>query len=241
MSKKAEYKAFPELSPYLNDDRYRNPKEDHKFILEELKSIYASDSIKNVCDVGCGNGDLLYLLKQNFVNWNLAGYDYTKEFIDYARKFDGLKDVKLFHKDLFKIEEKYDIVLADGITHIFPDIEKTLNKYLEICNKGGHILTTGRFNKYDIEVRLQYCDNSNPETKGIWREDWCQHSRSLILELFQDKVDKIKFIDVIMDKEIKQNQNTPINQWTFRNSEGKNIITNGTNVILNKTLLVIKK
>jgi len=241
MNKKAEYKAFPNLSPYLKDDRYNNPKEDHKFILSKLKSIYDNDLIQSACDVGCGNGDLLYLIKQNYNNWELTGYDYTKEFIEHAQKFDGLKDVRFFHQDLFKIEEKYDIVLADGVTHIFPDIEKTINKYLEICNDGGHILTTGRFNKHDIEVRMQYCDNSNPEAKGVWREDWCQHSRSLILELFKDKVDKIEFIDVVMDKNINYNPNMPINQWTFRDFDGKNIITNGTNVILNKTLLIIKK
>ena len=88
---------------------------------------------------------------------------------------------------------------------------------------------------------MQYCDNSNPETKGIWREDWCQHSRSLIVNLFQKKVQEIEFIDVIMDKDLSYNSKMPINQWTFRNSEGKNLITNGTNVILNKTLLIIKK
>ena len=151
MKQKAKYKAFPNLSPYLKNDRYKNPKEDHKFILSKLKSIFKDDSTHSACDVGCGNGDLLYLIKQNYFNWELTGYDYTKEFIDYARKFEGLINVNFIHEDLFKIKNKYDIVLADGVTHIFPDIEKTISKYLEICNDGGYIVTTGRFNKYDIE------------------------------------------------------------------------------------------
>ena len=241
MKKSAEYKAFPELSPYLKGDRYNEPKEDHKFILERIKELYQEDTVINACDLGCGNGDLLYLIKQHFPSWDLTGYDYTQEFIDYAKAFEGLKDVSFFQKDLFKIEEKFDIVIADGVTHIFPDIEKTINKYLDICNSGGHIITTGRFNKFDIEVRLQYCDNSNPKTKDVWREDWCQHSRSTIIDLFFNKVQNIKFIDVIMDKDLSYNPKMPINQWTFRDSNGKNIITNGTNVILNKTLLIITK
>ena len=36
---KAEYKAYPEFSPYLKSDRYKNPKEDHKFILSIIKKI----------------------------------------------------------------------------------------------------------------------------------------------------------------------------------------------------------
>ena len=197
MVNKAKYRAFPQHSPYLKNDRYANPKEDHKFILSELKKLYKINSTHSVCDIGCGNGDLLFLIKQNFPNWKLTGYDYTKEFIEYAKQFDGLKGVDFIQSDLFKIESNFDILIADGITHIFPDIKKTINKYLEICNYGGHIITTGRFNKYDIEVRLQYCDNSNADTKGIWREDWCQHTRSSILELFSDKVQSIKFIHQI--------------------------------------------
>ena len=241
MNKKAEYKAYPDLSPYLKDDRYKNPKEVHKFILERIKELYKNDSKIKACDLGCGNGDLLYLIKQNFPYWDLAGYDYTNEFIDYAKAFKGLENVRFFQNDLFKVKEKYDIVISDGVTDIFPDIEKTINKYLDICNSGGHIITTGMFNKFDIEVRLQYCDNSNPETKGVWREDWCQHSRSFIIELFKDKVKKIDFIDVIMDKNLSYNPKMPIIQWTFRDSDGRNIITNGTNIFLNKTLLIITK
>ena len=44
-----------------------------------------------------------------------------------------------------------------------------------------------------------------------------------------------------MNKDLSYQPNMPINQWTFRDSEGKNIITNGTNLILNKTLLTIQK
>jgi len=241
MNEKAKYKAFPSLSPYLNTDRYKNPKEDHKFILSKLQEIYEPESKLNVCDLGCGNGDLLYLIHQHFSNWNLTGYDFTKEFIDFAKSQENLKEINFFQKDLFEVNQKFDLVIADSVTQIFPDIEKTLSKYLEICNEKGYIFTTGRFNKYDIEVRLQYCDNSNSEAEGVWREDWSQHSRSFIKKLFLDKVSFLEFTDVIMNKDLSYQANMPINQWTFRDSEGKNIITNGTNLILNKTLLTIQK
>ena len=239
--KNAKYNSFPNLSPYLSDDKYKNPKEDHKFILSQIKKNCDDNRIYSLCDLGCANGDLLYLIKQNFPEWKLTGYDYTEEFINYAKGFKGLKGVNLVHKDLFEIKDKFDFVISDGVTQIFPDIEKTINKYLDICNSGGYVITTGRFNKFDIEVRMQYCDNSNSEARGVWRQDWSFHSRTLIRNKFEKKVKKLDFLDVVMDKDIPFNPDMPINQWTFRDSNGRNIITNGTNFILNKTLLTIQK
>ena len=239
--KNASYNSFPNLSPYLSRDRYQDPKEDHKFILNEIKKRCVDGRNYSLCDLGCAHGDLLYLIKRNFPEWKLTGYDYTKEFIDYAKAFEGLEGVRLICEDLFKINDKFDFVISDGVTQIFPDIEKTINQYLDICNSGGYVITTGRFNKYDIEVRMQYCDNSNDEARGVWRQDWSFHSRKSIRNKFENKVKKLDFLDVTMDKDLPYNQNMPINQWTFRDSNGKNIITNGTNFILNKTLLMIEK
>ena len=33
-----------------------------------LKNIYDKNSMLSLCDLGCGNGDLLYLIKKNFKN-----------------------------------------------------------------------------------------------------------------------------------------------------------------------------
>ena len=43
-----------------------------------------------------------------------------------------------------------------------------------------------------------------------------------------------------MTKNIKHNKKVHVNQFTFRDSNYNNIITNGTNMILNRKLLVIK-
>ena len=43
-----------------------------------------------------------------------------------------------------------------------------------------------------------------------------------------------------MNKNIKYNKNIHVNQFTFRNKKNYNLITNGTNMILNRKLLVIR-
>ena len=44
-----------------------------------------------------------------------------------------------------------------------------------------------------------------------------------------------------MDLGLNYNSEDPIRQWTFRDDSGRNIITNGTNFILNKNSSTIKK
>jgi len=124
---------------------------------------------------------------------------------------------------------------------IFPDIERPLRKILDICEKDGFIFATGLFNKHDIEVRLQYCDNTQEITKGLWRIDWNQHSQASISRLIGDSVKSMEFEEMIMDLDLPLRPDQPIRHFTFRDSMGRNIITNGLKLILNRTLMTINK
>lgn len=237
----AKYLEIPSLSPYLKQSIFDTPKEDHKFFVKLLKERIDVDQSLSVVDVGCASGALLHLLLQRFPHWTLTGYDFAPEFIESAKGYTELTGVEFLTADLFDIDRQFDLVLSCSVFHSFTDIEKAIGKALSICNDGGHLFITGLFNKYDIDVRLQFCDNSNDVSKGIWRADWNQHSQQSIIRMFDSRVTSIEFIDIIMDKDLPLNSEMPINQSTFRDSNGRNIITNGVNMILNKTMMVIKK
>ena len=237
----AKYHPLPALSPYSKSTRYSSPKEEHKFFEQTLRKRVSIDAPLNVVDVGCANGELLYLLKQKYPHWKLSGIDITPEFIEVGRNFDGLAGVDLAVTDLFEEVRTFDLVLCDGTLQIFPDVEPPLKQLVKLCRPGGHIFATGRFNRFDIEVRLQYCDNSNDQAWGIWRADWNQHSQKSIFRLLESEVEAMEFIEVRMDKDLPLNPEMPINIFSFRDADGKNILTNGVNLILNKTMLVVKK
>ncbi len=238
---KAKYLALPKVSPYTTF-RYDNVKEDHKFLKEEIIKVLDTSENQKVIDVGCGNGELIHYLNNVFPHFSYYGYDYTKEFIEFAKKHISKRNTYFECIDLFELNgDDADLVISDGVTQIFDDVFSVIDKKLALLKEGGCLLTTGRFNQYDIEVRMQYCDNSNPETKGLWRSDWCQHTRKSIRDHYTEKVKLIEFKDVPFSIDLPFDNKNHIKQFTIDTGKKSKIITNGTNIILNKTLLKIIK
>ena len=237
----AQYQAMPVLSPYARTDRYDAPKEDHKFIAGELRRLVDVRAPLRVGDLGCGNGELIYYLRTMFPHWDFSGFDCTREFIDTARGFEGLAGVRFAERDLFEVQDSFELVLCTGVANIFEEIDGLLNKLLAVCAPRGVILVDGLFNQYPVDVRVRFCDNSLPASQGVWRTAFNQHSRRTVSELLEGRVESFEFADMVMDKDLPfDSENPAVNSFTFRDSAGRNIITNGLNLILNRTLLVIK-
>jgi ubiquinone/menaquinone biosynthesis C-methylase UbiE len=241
MTTDAHYRPLPKLSPYTKGDRYSLLKEDHKYYIQQLQAKFDNQNSLSLMDVGCGNGEMINQFKLAFPTWDYSGTDFCPEFIEAAKNYTGLKGVDLKCCDFLETEGLYDIVFCSSVIQIFTDIQPYLQKLLSLCKPGGVVFVDGLFNKFDIDVRLQYCDSSNPEAAGKWRVDWNQHSQKSIERLFASQVKSLEFIDVPMDLDMPLNENMPINRYTFRDNDGKNRITNGTNVLLNRSLLIAKK
>ena len=62
--KAARYASVPQHEPYLSSERYENPKEDFKTICRKLEALVDPDRGLEAVDLGCANGELLYLLKK---------------------------------------------------------------------------------------------------------------------------------------------------------------------------------
>jgi len=240
-SEDAEYESYPDQEPYTETDRYENPKEDFKTIASRLQNLLDTEQTYRVADLGCANGELLYLLNKTFPHWELHGYDRTKAFLETARGVDGLSDVQFHHRDLFEVEETFDVVLSSLVLLLFQDVEPPLRKMLSLTRSGGYLLGTGLFNEHDIEVHVEYRDFSSPETADDWRTDYNRHPRSTIREQFGDQIQSIQFEDMPFDVELEKDPNNPIRVWTIEDADGNHILTNGAGQILNQTLMTIRK
>ena len=122
------------------------------------------------------------------------------------------------------------------------DFEPWINKLLKIVNKNGYIFITSYFNPYDVDMKIEFCDNSNDITKGIWRSDYNFHSQFSVSKFLKKKWKNFKFFKIPMNVEIKRSKKMPhINSWTLKDIKGNNILTNGMKLILDDYLLLIKK
>lgn len=232
----------PGGTPYLSTARFGKPKEDFKAIARKLEQLLDRERPCKLVDVGCANGELLHYLKGLFPNWSLHGFDRAGEFIETARCQPELADVHLKQRDLYDIDGIFDVVVSTCFLVQFMDIEKPLRKLLDLCAPGGRVLSTGLFNPHDIEVRVEFCDNTFAETRGVWRTDFNRHSQAHIRRLFEGEVQRIEFEECRYDSlELPENPDNPIRVWTLADASGKTWLVNGAFQLCNQTLMVIHK
>ena len=90
-----------------------------------------------VLDIGCGNGNLLVLLKDKF---DVEGFDISKVAVEIARK-RGLK-IKEAGIENFKTKKKYKTILMIGLLMLTKEPAKYLKIASEWLDKGGVIMFT---------------------------------------------------------------------------------------------------
>ena len=235
------HRSHPRLTRYVSKDRYDNPKEDFKTILSTLRSIVPNNERRSAVDLGCGNGELLYLLRRSFPDWELHGFDHSSEYIETARGFEGLKGVTFRQVEFTEVDGSYDIVLATCFLPLFRDAIEPIRKMLSLCEPGGWVLATGLFNPYDIDVRVEICDNTHPETGNLWRTDFNRHAQRRIRDALAGAVRSIEFRDCIYDVELPRDDDNPIRVWTTHTTDGRTLLVNGAFQIANQTLMILHK
>jgi trans-aconitate methyltransferase len=234
-------RSHPELTPYVSSTRYGKPKQDFKALARALAQRVDTRRRLRVADVGCGNGELLHHLHRLHPHWELYGFDHTEAFVETARAFPGLAGVQFKHCDFMAIEGTYDVVTATCFLPLFADIGVPLGKLLDLCTEGGHVLATGLFNPFDIEVRVRFCDNTDPRTRGEWRSDFNRHSQQSVRRLLEGRAREVAFEECAYDIGVDPDPEHPIRVWSFRDERGKTLLVNGAAQLANQTLLIIRK
>ena len=113
-----KYYAIPDASPYskIDENRLQNP----KFIFRHALKIITEKNqhLESRClllDIGCGNGEFLKYVFDNYPDNNLTGLDLTQEFLDTAKAI--LKDntsITLVNSDILNFKGNFDIIFCFG-------------------------------------------------------------------------------------------------------------------------------
>jgi len=229
---------------YLQENRYKKPKEIFKFLFKKIKKIHKNKKLLNVVDIGCAAGEFLYHLRKNLHHVELYGFDSQNLLLRKAKK--NVKDVILIKKsilsDFNKYKNKYDISTCLGVISIFDNFEKPLKNLIKITKPGGKIFLQALINDFPIDVNIKYSKsknwiNGNPK---YLESGWNIISKDTLIKFLKKckEIDNFKIYDIKHTYNQKKNINDPMRSWTVM-INGKKKIINGLNLLIPEKIIEI--
>ena len=92
----------------------------------------------SIIDLGCGTGFIINFLARRYPNKKFTAIDFSNS-IDYAEEFalkNNLKNIKFIKEDIlnFDSNQKYDLVISNGVLHHIPKYKEALQKIKNLSN-----------------------------------------------------------------------------------------------------------
>ncbi|MEJ7626516.1 MAG: class I SAM-dependent methyltransferase [Ferruginibacter sp.] len=103
------------------------------------------ENVKDVLEIGCGNGYTINLLKQKFPGYNFTGLDFSEDLLSIANK-RNLENVNFCQGDVRKLEfadASFDVIYTERcIINLltWEEQQQALNEMHRILKKDGYIL-----------------------------------------------------------------------------------------------------
>ena len=211
---------------YLKENRYENPKDNFLLLVKLLKNEIKKNKNYTLLDVGCANGELLYLLRKKFKNVKLSGLDIRKDLLLKAKKKLG-DNINFFRKDIFKktLNQKFDFVICSAVIGITDNPKKFLMNLIKMKKKGGFVYLSHNFNEYDFNVYVK-CEKL--EKKNFLECGWNLFSLKYIKSVCSNY--KVKFFKFVIKKKIFPNKLDKLRSWTVK-VDNENCFINGLSIL----------
>ncbi len=120
----------------------KNSQPQQKFSTQLIQEIAHSPNIKHIWDVGCGSGNNIQPLLDNFPDASLVGNDPSDSMYEYAiKRFSENTNVKLYHESAqdFQPPHSVDLVFSAYVLHWIPtdDLAPLFAKIYRSLNPNG--------------------------------------------------------------------------------------------------------
>ena len=110
------------------------------YILRLISDMNIDKNI-NVLDLGCGSGQLIYEMSSRFSNLNITGVDFSGKMIEMSQERNPfVRHVKLSADELYKLTDKYDLIICTHSLPYYKEPEKTLMELSKLLNDDGKLL-----------------------------------------------------------------------------------------------------
>ena len=219
---------------YLKENRYEKPK---AVFLQMIDLVAASQVVQSgsiVCDFGCAAGELSYALRKRFPAASHQGYDVVPELIEKARA--AVPGVDFAVGDVLdrslRPPASVDVAFMTGVHSIFDDFRPCFSNLLHWTRPGGRIYVCGLFNPSAVDVWISY--RLADEADAEFRESgWNLFSKRSVGRYLDEAAGagSYRFIPVELPFDLPPHPDDPLRTWTFRDSEGRRLFTNGLSIL----------
>lgn len=115
--------------------------------LEQLLGFTSVEG--SVCDIGCGTGNSLEILSNNFIS-HYVGIDISRDMLDFAQKKHNDENIHFIESDFLSdnvdFYEKFDCAICAACLHWFIPREKlVIEKVFRLLKPGGKFLLSCAF------------------------------------------------------------------------------------------------
>ena len=225
---------------YLKENRYKNPKENFKFVMKLIKQRINKNKKYKLLDIGCANGELLWNLNRQFKNLDLYGLDIRYDLIQKAKK--ACKDIKFFRKNISKKKikvGKFDIIIISGVLSCLDNPLTVIKNLKQNLKSRGIVFLFDNFSDTHFNNYHQYQDIK--KNKNILQSGYNMYSLEFLKKTFKKifKIKKLETKQFNIKKSIKKNKKDLMRSWTITIGN-KRYFTNGTGLILKQFWLIAK-
>ncbi|PIP96567.1 MAG: hypothetical protein COW00_19325 [Bdellovibrio sp. CG12_big_fil_rev_8_21_14_0_65_39_13] len=109
----------------------------HQSLFEYSQKLILSDTV--ICDVGCGNGKILQLLRNKYPNQALNGMDFA-EFFDYKQSNIHFLQADFNKEFPTQYQEQFDLVISSEVIEHMENPRHFIRQLASITKKNGSIL-----------------------------------------------------------------------------------------------------
>lgn len=141
-----------------------------QLLVDVIQKVIKGKRNPSLLDVGCGNGNLLYFLREEKVNVQYTGVDYSLPLIEAGRS--NYPDSEFLLDDvqeLSKLDKKYTVAAYSHVIEMLSSPEKALKKCADIADTIIIRFFEPPVFEYD-EVEIKSMDFGNDKTYYIRRK-----------------------------------------------------------------------
>lgn len=184
----------------------KNPWNGWKYLLSIVNEEFADKDLISVLDLGCGNARFYQYLEENLeFKIDYLGLD-TNDFmmIEAILKHPRQKFKKLnIIKNIKNIDQKFDLVVAFGLTHHLPGNEfrkKWFESVLKLVQKNGLLFLT--FWNLQTDPRFEKAQRANDLEKNDCYYNWGNSNEKRYVHIY-DKSEILKLSELFKNNGFK--------------------------------------